>query len=173
FGVSLTLGGAGLSLTGTVNFVPRHMPADGKLTLTQIQQDWDAGLGSFFTTTGNVAIHAEFFGEASISVLGYHKSIHRQIAGFDKVLFDFASLGVENGDLHLPQTIHWTGPGTDWNDGRNWDTGQVPTAIDDVVITKGYAVLNTNATVHSLTLTGGTLAGSRALTLSGPFTWTG
>jgi hypothetical protein len=173
FGVNLTLAGAGVSLTGTVNFVPRHMPADGKLRLTQIQQDWDNGIGSFFATTGSVAIHGEFFAEATISAFGHHKSIHHRMAGFDKTLFDFASIGVQNSEPQIPQTIHWLGVGTDWNSPQNWDTGMVPRPIDDVVIAKGYAVLNTNATVHSLTLSGGVVGGIGTLTISGPFTWTG
>ncbi len=164
FAVNVTLAGAGVSLTGTVNFVPRHMPADGKLTLTQIQQDWDQGIGSFFTTTGNVDLHAELFAEASITIgkkpFAYTQGIHQKLVGFDKNLFDFGSIGVENGDVQIPQTVHWTGAGADWNDPNNWDTHTVPRPIDDVVIGKGVAVLNTNTTVHSLTLTGGTLTGS-------------
>src|SRR5205814_1973919 len=53
FGVSVVLGGAGVSLTGNVGFNPRGLPSDGKLRFSQIQQIWNQGQASFFTASGN------------------------------------------------------------------------------------------------------------------------
>jgi hypothetical protein len=176
FGVSVIIGGA-LNLTGTVNFNPLHTPADGKLRFTQIQQDWDAGIGCIFAASGNITIGAEFFGEGRIDVdlLDIHESIRHRFFGFERTLFDFGSLGVETGEPQPPQTLHWTGQGgsTDWNNADNWEPHAVPRPEDDVVIGRGYVVLNVPATVHSLTLTGGVLTGSNDLTVSGLTTWQG
>ena len=55
FGVSVVLGGAGVSLTGNVGFNPRGLPSDGKLRFSQIQQIWNQGQASFFTASGKFA----------------------------------------------------------------------------------------------------------------------
>ena len=43
----------------------------------------------------------------------------------------------------------------DWNDGTNWDTGNIPTANDDVIIPDGFSVaLDVNAVALTVTING-------------------
>ncbi len=98
-------------------------------------------------------------------------------------------------DRVTPNAVSWTGQGdgSSWADGRNWSGGATPGANDDVTINT-FATVNHPGTdsVHSLTLSGGTLANSGgltaqgltlnssfatlndtgSLTVNGPFTWT-
>ncbi len=54
------------------------------------------------------------------------------------------------------QTITWTGGTTgDWNTPANWDTGVVPGASNQVVITNATVNLNGNRTIAGLTISGG------------------
>jgi hypothetical protein len=66
----------------------------------------------------------------------------------------------------------WTGVAGSWTDGNNWSPAAQPGANDDVVIASGSADLAVDTVVASLTLSGGTLAGSGRLTVTGPVSWT-
>jgi hypothetical protein len=66
-------------------------------------------------------------------------------------------------DRTLPAAVTWTGnASTHWSDAGNWSTGHVPGAGDDVVINRPGAVVvydsSSNAVLHSLQLTAGTLS---------------
>lgn len=54
--------------------------------------------------------------------------------------------------LSINATVEWTGGNGNWEDGGNWNTGQVPGIGDDVRIPSGVVALNTNTTVRSLNL---------------------
>jgi hypothetical protein len=98
-------------------------------------------------------------------------------------------------DRITPNAVSWTGggDGSSWADGSNWSGGAAPGPGDDVTLNT-FATVNHTGTdsVQSLTLSGGTLANSGALTtgalalsssfptlndtgsltVNGPFTWT-
>jgi len=67
-------------------------------------------------------------------------------------------------------TITWTGNVDDkWHDPGNWDTKNVPTAFDDVIISGATLVrIDVSATVQSLLLEGSYLRVGSNLTISGP-----
>jgi len=71
--------------------------------------------------------------------------------------------------------VTWTGTAGDnnWDTGGNWSTGSALTSADAVQINSGTVNLNHAATVSNLTLSGGTLVDSAAMTVSGLFSWTG
>src|SRR5262245_14993259 len=70
-------------------------------------------------------------------------------------------------DRTVPSAVNWIGGSGDWNDASHWDTGQVPTATDDAVISVASvtvthslgadAVNSLSASGGTFTLSGGTL----------------
>jgi hypothetical protein len=96
-------------------------------------------------------------------------------------------------------TVTWIGGNGSWGTASDWSGGQLPGASDDVIITSGVTVTHDtgNDTIHQLTVngtldltggtldvaatgtlaslsvTGGTLDGTGALTVTGNFTWGG
>ncbi len=54
--------------------------------------------------------------------------------------------------LSINAAVEWTGGNGNWEDGGNWNTGQVPGIGDDVLISSGVVALNSNTTVRSLNL---------------------
>ena len=66
----------------------------------------------------------------------------------------------------------WTAVSGSWTDGDNWSPPGQPQASDDVTIDSGSVVLAVDATIASLTLSGGVLGGSGTLTVVGPVVWT-
>ena len=70
----------------------------------------------------------------------------------------------------------WTGAGGDnsWNTALNWSADVVPTSAYSVYIGSSATVnLPSAGAAASLTLSGGTITGAGALTVSGLLTWTG
>ena len=63
------------------------------------------------------------------------------------------------------QTIQWDGggDGINWTDPLNWDSDNIPDANDDVLIDISNVTLNTNTTIRSLKLTGGSINGTTKL----------
>jgi hypothetical protein len=98
-----------------------------------------------------------------------------------------------------PSTINWVGGNGDWSDRSHWSGGALPTSTSDVVIPVGVIVSHSAGTdtVHklsvagtlvvsggilsvsntgslaALTLSGGVLGGTGALTVTGTWAWTG
>lgn len=70
-------------------------------------------------------------------------------------------------------TCTWLGGTSSWATLSAWSCGAVPTASDDVTIASGTVTMDTGArqTVRSLTLTGGTLAGSDSLRIAETLVW--
>ena len=71
--------------------------------------------------------------------------------------------------------IVWTNTASgDWATAANWNPNQVPSPLDDVSINgAGTVTVDASAAANSLSLGGGTLAGSSSLVLSGTLTWVG
>ncbi len=96
-------------------------------------------------------------------------------------------------------TVTWTGSNGDWETPSNWSGGVLPGTGDDVVIpagvtvthsngadiihqltangtlalTGGTLIVNATGTLASLSISGGSLGGTEALTVTGAFTWGG
>src|SRR4051794_29382161 len=66
-----------------------------------------------------------------------------------------------------PTTVIWSSASSgDWNDATSWSTGQVPTAIDDVIIRSGVTVtINATDSANSLKCDGGLVVADGSLTL--------
>ena len=61
-----------------------------------------------------------------------------------------------------------------WTDAGTWSCGNVPGPADDVNVGFGGVInLNTPATINNLTMLGGTISGTNALTVTGLMQFTG
>ena len=65
----------------------------------------------------------------------------------------------------------WQGGTDDWDVAANWSCGVVPDGDDDVTVVNGIVTLDSDTTINSLTMTGGTLTGSGNLSITTDFTF--
>jgi len=65
----------------------------------------------------------------------------------------------------------WDGATANWSETAHWSCAVVPNGDDNVTISAGTVTLDAPATIINLTLSGGTLTGANALTVTGTFTW--
>lgn len=70
-------------------------------------------------------------------------------------------------------TCTWNSVYGNWSDPANWSPAGVPTATDDIIISTGKVLVDVEATVSTVTMSGGTIDGTENLTVSGDFEWSG
>ncbi len=77
----------------------------------------------------------------------------------------------------VPTTFTWTGADatnpTGWGIPGNWSPNGIPTAADSVIINSGTPQLDGHYSINGVAMSGGSLQGTGALTVSGLFAWTG
>jgi fibronectin-binding autotransporter adhesin len=96
------------------------------------------------------------------------------LTGRVRLIFTALILVVAPLVLRAQVVIPWGNGNASWNVGGNWSGGNVPGNADTAQIGGGVASVDSNATVAKLTLSGGNIAGSAVLTVTGAgSTWTG
>src|SRR5437879_13764928 len=71
-------------------------------------------------------------------------------------------------------TFTWTGSAsTDWFDPGNWSPNGVPGSTDTAVISSGAPQVGIATNVGTVNLSGGTLTGRGAITITGSLNWCG
>jgi hypothetical protein len=176
FGISVTLAGGGLSVNAALNLNPQPGLLDnGKLHLPQIIDAWDrGGIGAVFNLGGSISASIIIFSEFTIRILGISYSHRETWVNITRTLYDFSSLFGDTRVNPIPGVAVWTGGADDrdWDNPQNWTPNVVPDANTDVYIGQGGVDLEHAATVRSLEMASGVLAGSGDLTV-GTLTWTG
>jgi hypothetical protein len=163
-GTPITLVGTGFSTATEVDF--------GSQAVTSFTINSDTSI--------TVTAPAHMVGNVALSVVG-----------------PGGSSNTEQFSYTVANTVTWTAAGNgSWNTGSNWSGGQVPGTGDDVVIPSGITVtfdsgtdtihqltvngtldvtggtldVNATGTLDNLAVSGGTLGGTGALTVTGDFT---
>lgn len=136
------------------------IPADGTLQLCQggnttltsnltgAAYQWQVNPGSGYVNISNNSIYSGTQ-SSTLTITGTPSSYY----GY---LYRCLVSGVPGNVYTLTFINHWTGAvSTAWENPANWNCGVVPDANTDVIINGASVVLNSTATIRSLTLQGG------------------
>lgn len=104
------------------------------------------------------------------------RSVYKYLLGISFLFAFVACLSAMSGDV-AADTHTWDAGGgadTTFDQPLNWDNDAVPETIDDAVLSSGTITFDANAAIGSFDMTGGTLTGNPAYTLTcaGDFTQT-
>ncbi len=127
---------------------------------------WQVNTGSGFTDISNGGVYS---GAATDKL--QLTTPPTSFAGYQyRCVVTTAGGTVNSAAFVLKFSVSWTGlVSTDWSTPGNWNCGILPDAYTDVVINSGAVLVNSNATIRSLTLKPGVqflIAGSRVFTVT-------
>ncbi|HUL50981.1 MAG TPA: hypothetical protein VLU94_00205, partial [Candidatus Nitrosotalea sp.] len=72
----------------------------------------------------------------------------------------FSGLLMSGATSLFSADITWFGAAGDWNTPGNWSGGVVPTSADNAIINSGTVTQDSDMSIASITLNGGTLQGA-------------
>lgn len=129
-------------------------------------------LGVYSSSDGGVAWQPEINGLPIVPVLDFDYSFagrKLRIATFGRSVFE-ATLPV----VAPPNRNYtWLGATGNWNDGFQWTPAGVPGALDTAIVSGGTVILNAEAVVSNLVMTGGEIRGTGTLSIQDRFAWSG